>query len=68
MELFGLTLSTTGTLFIALAALNVHHRVLNEHKIDQRVFREMKREQWIGISGVALLVVGHILVVVARFT
>ncbi|MDP3955677.1 MAG: hypothetical protein Q8Q18_00315 [bacterium] len=45
-----------GTLLIAYAALTVHHRVLHEHRIDEKVFRSMKSEQRLGILGVALVI------------
>ncbi|MEX0933799.1 MAG: hypothetical protein WD003_00870 [Candidatus Paceibacterota bacterium] len=57
----GLTLEVLGTLFIAYAALRVHHRVLREHKIDRKVFTTMKIEQFVGWSGVVLVVAGYLL-------
>ncbi|MAF80145.1 hypothetical protein CL629_03650 [bacterium] len=54
-------LEVVGTLLIGFAALRVHHRVLNEHKIGKRVFRAMKREQRLGILGMVLIVAGFIL-------
>ena len=64
MNILAITLDTIGTLMIAFAALRVHHRVLNEHKIDKNVFSSMKRERIIGLSGVICIVVGYILQVV----
>ncbi len=64
MELFILTLDILGTIFIAYAALRVHHRVLAEHKVDEKVFKSMKREQNIGISGVIFIILGFLLEVV----
>ena len=59
---FWANLSTAlGTLLIAFAALRVHHRVLNEHKIDRRVFKVMRREQLTGIAGAILIVVGFLI-------
>jgi len=58
-EIIPPTLETIGTVFIAFAALRVHHRVLNEHKIDEQVFSEMKRERKIGIMGVFLVIAGY---------
>jgi hypothetical protein len=50
-----------GTILIAFTAIRVHHRVLNEHTIDEAVFRSMKREQKLGVIGVLLIVTGFIL-------
>lgn len=49
------SLDTIGTIFIAYAALRVHHRVLTEQKVDGRVLREMRREQIVGIMGAGLI-------------
>ena len=40
-----------GTVFIAYAALRVHHRVLGEHKIDEKVLKTMRIEQIVGWAG-----------------
>lgn len=61
MELLSNTLELVGTLLIAQAALQVHHRVLNEHKIDKRVFRIMRIEQSLGILGMVLVFAGYAL-------
>jgi len=61
MEPFIAILDLFGTIFIAYAALRVHHRVLSEHRVDEKVFKSMKREQKIGIAGVVLIVSSFIL-------
>jgi hypothetical protein len=61
MEKLILTIDVVGKLLIGWAALRVHHRVLNEHKIDIQVFLAMKREQWLGISGMVCIVAAYIL-------
>lgn len=59
METIGETFDVLGKILVAFAALRVHHRVLNEHKIDDRVFRIMKKEQILGILGVVFIVIGY---------
>jgi len=54
-------LNTVGTLLIAYAALRVHHRVLNDQKVDRSVLKEMRREQVAGIVGVLLIVISFLL-------
>ncbi|MBI2046074.1 MAG: hypothetical protein HYT28_01455 [Parcubacteria group bacterium] len=54
------TLQTLGAILIGFMALMVHHRFLYEHKIDSRVFAEMKREQFLGGLGVFFLVAGYV--------
>ena len=55
---------TLGAVLIGITALGVHHRVLNERKIDAEVVTFMKKEQKIGITGMVLIVVGFVLEVV----
>jgi uncharacterized membrane protein len=61
MEILALFLEMAGTLCIAYAALSVHHKVLNEHKIDNKVVTSMRREQVVAQIGVALIIVAFIL-------
>lgn len=60
MEDMGLIIHTVGELAVAYTVLRVHHRVLNEHKIDDQVFRIMRIEQIIGLCGVLLIAIGLI--------
>jgi hypothetical protein len=57
-QTIGFLLHTLGELFIAFTVLKVHHRVLREHKIDKKVFREMRIEQALGLIGAVLIIVG----------
>lgn len=61
MELLALILNTLGTLLIAYAALNVHHRFRHEHKVDDAVFTAMKREYVVGWIGIAMIILSFIL-------
>ena len=61
--LFSLTFTMVGTVFIAYAALRVHHRVLSEHTIDQKVLKTMRVEQIIGWVGVFMVIAGYIITV-----
>lgn len=65
MEIIGLTFQVTGEVMIGVTAIMVHRRVWKEHKIDPAVYHEMKREQTIGIIGIAFLILGYILQVLA---
>jgi len=67
MELAALILNTVGTLLIAYAALNVHHRFRNEHKVDEVVFKAMKQEWTIGCIGMALIISSFILELIVLF-
>lgn len=56
---FGFTMQVTGEVMIGLTAIMVHRSVGKEHKINPVVYKEMQREQFIGILGIILLVVGY---------
>ncbi|MEW6617731.1 MAG: hypothetical protein AB1333_04955 [Patescibacteria group bacterium] len=45
----GATFDVIGKILIGIAVLLVHGHVLKEHKIDKAVFKEMKREQVLGL-------------------
>lgn len=55
-----MTLDTAGTVLIAYTVLRVHSRVQREHRIDEYVTREMRRERAYGIAGIVLIIVGYI--------
>ena len=61
MELIGFTLDLIGTVMIAYTVLSVHYRVRKEHKIDEVVFKHMRREQAAGIIGIGLIIIGFLL-------
>jgi hypothetical protein len=51
---------------VAFTALMVHHRFRQEHKVDEKVFRSMRREQVIAIIGMLLIIVGFALQLPAK--
>ena len=65
MDILGKTLDLRGKLLIGFTAIRVHHRVLHEHKIDEAVFKSMKKEQRFGILGIVFLVAGFIIQLLA---
>lgn len=67
VELAGMVSELLGTLSIAYAALAVHHRFKNEHKVDDAVFMEMSREMRIAFFGVAFMLIGFSAQVIGRF-
>lgn len=56
-----LTFDLVGKVLIGYAALRVHHRVLRKHRIDESVFKSMKREQRLGVLGILFIVVAYVL-------
>ena len=61
------TLDAAGTVLIAYTALRVHDRVQKERVVDARVSAEMKREQRLGVIGIALIVCGFVLALISMF-
>jgi len=64
--LLGLTLDVIGKIMVAFAALKVHHRFWKERRVDESVFKAMKREQIIGVAGIILIIIGFLLQVPSR--
>lgn len=66
LEFLGFALDVIGKVMVAYTAIAVHHRFWKEHKIDEFVFRAMKREQIIGVAGIIFIIVGFILQIPAK--
>ena len=58
--LLGITLGTIGKLIVAIAVLRVHTYIIREHTIDAVVLKALKREQYITLFGLLLIVFGFI--------
>lgn len=61
IEFFGSTLDVLGKVMVAFTAIMVHHRFRKEHKVDERVFKSMRREQVIAVAGIILIIAGYLL-------
>ena len=61
IEFIGFTLDVLGKILVAFTALMVHHRFRKEHKVDERIFKAMRREQVLGIIGIGAIILGFIL-------
>jgi hypothetical protein len=59
--ILGETLDVAGKIMIAFAALRVSYRFRHEHKVDAKVFKEMKLEQDVAVIGIVMLIVGYLL-------
>lgn len=57
----GFTLDVVGKILVAYTALMVHYRFWKEHKVSEAVFENMRRERFIGLLGIALIILGYIL-------
>jgi hypothetical protein len=61
LEILVRTLDVVGKVLVAYTAIAVHHRVWRNHKIDKGVFRMMRAEQWLGVFGIILIVLGYLI-------
>lgn len=61
LELLGFTIHTMGEILVGYTAIMVHHRVWKEHKIDEVVFEEMRKERFMGIIGLLLIIIGFLI-------
>jgi len=59
MEFIGFTLDVLGKIMVAYTAIMVHFRFWKEHKIDEVVFTEMRRERIVGIIGIVFIIFGY---------
>lgn len=66
VEFLGMTLDVMGKVMVAVMAIRVHWRFRKEHKVDERVFTIMHKEEQMGMLGIALILLGWVLEVVGR--
>jgi len=59
--LWGLTVGTVGKLILGLAVLRVHLGILHEHKIDGIVLKSIRRERYVTLFALLLIVIGYVL-------
>lgn len=57
----GLTISTAGELLLGVAVIMVHRKVLHEHHIDKAVEDELRREQFVAIFAIILILLGYLI-------
>jgi len=58
--LFSEIVKLIGHLLIAYTVIMVHYRFWKEHRIDKKVFMEMRKERSIAIVGIIFLLVGYV--------
>ena len=61
LSFIGFTLDVVGKLLVAYTALKVHNRFREEHRVDEAVFTEMRKESRLGLIGIILIVIGYLL-------
>jgi len=51
-------ITVIGEIMVGWMAIAVHHRVRHEHKVDEKVFKLMRKENRLGKIGIALIIAG----------
>lgn len=62
-----LTTNIVGEIMIAYTVIKVHHRVLKEHRIDNAVLKVMKKEQYVAVFGIGLIVISYLAEVILNY-
>ena len=58
---WGLTIGITGKIIIGITVIRIHSKIVQEHRIDIVVLKEMRKEKNLAILGIIFMVVGYIL-------
>jgi len=56
---WGLTIGTIGKVLLGITVISVHWKIVKEHKIDNKVLKEMRKERNVALLGIALVVTGY---------
>lgn len=67
LGLIGFSLDILGKILVAYTAIKVHYRFRKEHQVDEKVFAVMKKEQYLGILGIILMIIGFLLQLPGKF-
>jgi len=59
--ILGLTIKTIGEVIIGISIIRVHNRIMQEHKLDRKVYRSIRNEKFWGLIGVILIIAGYLL-------
>jgi len=54
-------ITVLGEILVGWMAIAVHHRVRHEHKVDEKVFSLMRKENTLGKIGIGLIIAGLII-------
>lgn len=65
-ELISSTFLVIGEILIAFTVIKVHQRFLKERRVDAKVFREMRKEQFVAALGIVFLIASFILKIFVR--
>lgn len=67
LDLLSSTFTALGEITVAYTVISVHHLVMKERQIDDRVFKTMRKEQLIALIGVLFILTGYLIGVYINF-
>ena len=68
IEIVGLTFEFIGTILIAISVFKVHTNVMRERKIDKNIIEEIRKERYLTLVGIILIILGYLLQLLTRLT
>ena len=60
-EILAFTLDFVGKILIVYAAIKVHDKVQHEHKLDNKVYDEIKVEKKLALLSASLMFIGYVI-------
>lgn len=60
-DIIGFTLTTIGEILLGVTILIIHWHILKEHKIDEKVLKQMRQEQVLGVLAITFIAIGFFL-------
>ena len=60
-DIIGFTLTTIGEILLGVTILIIHWHILKEHKIDEKVLKQMRQEQVLGVLAITSITIGFFL-------
>lgn len=67
INIIGFTLDVIGKIIIGYTAIAVHMRFRHEHKVDEAVFKTMRKEHNWAILGIILIIIGYLMQLPSKF-
>jgi hypothetical protein len=58
---WGLTIRVLGELLIIYSVIRVHIRIVQEHKLDKKVYRSIGKEKTMAVIGIIFIIFGYFL-------
>jgi hypothetical protein len=58
---WGLTTGMIGKVILGYTVISVHWKIVKEHKIDNAVLKEIRRERNLALFGIALILLGYLM-------